>query len=187
MMRRTLLTAGLLACAACGSSTGPPKPDPFMVIRVQDGLDPSSVLGQSEWHVYVLLTGPYPNQNGVLSVDVFHPEANRSKVGCASIEADSAGQRLVQLVAFADTVNKTLSDVNARAIAEAWFGGNHTVPLGIAVILQPLPMDPFDSQQYQQGHGLTRQDPVRWSWDWAADGTATMNEAPSGLPQCPTF
>lgn len=183
-MRRTLLVAAALALAACGSSTGPKKPDPYLVLRVQDRLDPQSTLGQADWYSYLFLLGPYNNQNGIASRGVFLARLGGG-IDCLGVVADSVGQRLIQPFAVADTLNKTMTQAEADQVAQAWYSGSRTLRPGLAVLTLDPPQDAWNSPRYEAGHGLTRNDPIFWTWDWASNGATSFTELdhmPEGCP-----
>src|SRR4051812_4548333 len=121
--------AALVACGGSSSDAGitnPPakKPDPFVTVRVRDLMDTMTAPGRAHWHIYALLTGPYTAQNGI---------ANQGNIGlndlelghglrCVSVGADSVGQRLLTVLAVADTTTAELTpDAPAAALINAWY------------------------------------------------------------------
>jgi hypothetical protein len=181
-----LVTAVLALIVACGTSTEPGttilprKLDPYITIRVRDQMDTTTLSGRAHWHIYLLLTGPNVNLNGIApqgtaSLEDIRLSHNRTCVGAS---ADSIGQRLVSVVAFADTTTSDLTlDATARSIVDAWYAGNHTLPAGWKALFNPA-VDAWDSQQFANGHGLTRQDPIKWGLDWLGAGTVDFYERP---------
>lgn len=114
MLQRLTMVAMAVSVMACGSATAPraPKPDPFIAVRVQDQLDTTTAFGRADWHVFALLSGPYVNQNGVANegdVAMFHRRAGHNRL-CIGVEADSVGQRLLSLLAVADTSTEQQTD-----------------------------------------------------------------------------
>jgi hypothetical protein len=181
-MRNRFLCGFLFMLAACGgggsSVVAPPKKlDPYITIRVRDMFDTTSAAGKAHWHVYLLLTGPEVNQNGVARQGALSLEDLRlnHNLICMRVIADSVGQRLVAPLAVADTTVAGLTpDQPFDAFAEQWYAGNHTVPAGWRVVVTN-PTDAWQSAQFAAGHGLTDRDPIRWIWDW--DGSSTGNFA----------
>jgi hypothetical protein len=197
MIRRILpflIAASLAACTskdATAPITGKPKPDPFVTIRVRDLLDTTTATGRAHWHVYVLLTGPQINQNGIA------PQSNISlqdvRLGhnfmCVRIGADSVGQRIVSVIAVADTTTSAFTpDATAQAIVTDWYAGNTTLPSGWRALFN-APSDAWDSQQYLAGHGLIPSDPIRWGLDWTGNGIVNFYEraAADTSSLCSTF
>lgn len=186
-MQKTLVFLLAVALAACGGSsspggvTAPPpprKPDPFITIRVRDQLDTTTAVGRTQWHVYVLLTGPQVNQNGIAFQGDIQLSDRRMGITtrCMSIGADSVGQRYVETFALGDTTTEQASShAKADSIVNAVYNGARTLPPGWkALFIQPT--DAWNSQQYQAGHGRTDGDPIKWSWDWTGAGTTTFYE-----------
>jgi hypothetical protein len=193
------LAAGLLVLAACGAGsdgggiTPPPpvpkKPDPYITIRVRDLMDTTTLDGRAHWHMWVVLTGATnENLNGILyqgNIGLNDMELSHN-VRCIAVAADSVGQRLVTIVAFADTTTDQLTpDATAESIANAWYAGNHVLPNGWAVLTFP-PTDAWQSAQYVAGHGLIKSDPIKWGFDWTGAGVATFSERTDNDPQCST-
>lgn len=174
------LLALISAATACGNSTGPGarKPDPYLAVRVTDGLDTTAAIGRANWHVFALLSGPEVNQNGVSNqgdIQMTHRRGGHGQL-CIKITADSVGQRLLSLIALADTTTEAPTEyATALAIATAWFNGNTTLPAHWMAITEP-PADAWLSDQYAAGHGLIPDDPIKWSWNWSGTGTHTFTE-----------
>jgi hypothetical protein len=189
-MRRLFSLVALVLIAACGGSGSnsitnpPPKVDPYVIVRLQDLLDTTTVLGRTFWHVYVQILSSDPNQAGLAFSGGFGLKALRlgGNTICQRFSEDSVGQRQIAVVAIGDTTTEGEPSIDATtAIATAWFTGNHTLPAGYKV-LHAGPVDPgINSIQYANGHGLTGTDPIKWSWDL---GAAALVEEPDGLPGC---
>lgn len=197
-MRRVVVFAAAVAVfAACGGSTEPdpivtkPKPDPWLTIRLANFLDTTTKAGRANWVIYLLLSGPYPNQNGIGTTWTFtmtDARLNRHH-GCFKVGADSIGQRLVSLVAFGDTTERVFQGtVQTDSIIHRWYAGNHTEPAGYVAFVVP-PIDAWDSQQYAAGHGRITDDPIKWEWKWE-NGSHTFSErlVTDGVqPICDTY
>jgi hypothetical protein len=190
---RHLLAFTLFALAACGGSdhpiTAPPppkKPDPYITIRVRDFMDTTTAAGRAQWHAYIMLSGPDVNLAGVSwqgnlgLADV----RGANNILCTSVAADSVGQRLVTLTAFADTTTEQATpQAQFDSFAQAWYGGNHTLPAGW-MALSFAPTDAWQSAQYLAGHGLTRDDPIKWDLQWTGAGVVNFTERTDTSPQC---
>jgi hypothetical protein len=181
-MSRQLFLGILFAVVACGGTTEPikqqPKLDPVITIRLRDQLDTTTAPGRAQWHTYVLLSGPYNDQNGISNQGTITLDDVRRGFGvhCITVGADSVGQRLVAVLAVADTTTSAGSpDASGDAIAAAWYNGNHNLPSGWMALFT-APMDAWDSQQFAAGHGLNSSDPIKWGWDWTASGTTSFYE-----------
>lgn len=176
-MRRFLLAFALSgALAACDNPK--PKPDPYLIIRVLNRLDTTTKAGQAYWRVFVLLTGPQANQNGIVSEGTFSLRDARFNhpLRCISVGADSIGQRLIAPFAIGDTVHPNgQPDAVTDSIVERWYGGNHAPAAGF-LILTITPTDAWNSAQYAAGHGLVPTDPILWAWDWSGGGTTSFTE-----------
>lgn len=185
-MKRLVFALLAAVTLACGNSTGPRAPDPYLTIRVRDMFDTTQTMGQTEWRLYLFLSGPYSAQNGISpqgsftrgDVSVGHIEM------CMAVASDSVGQRLLTPIAIGDTIQKTLHpDAWYDSVATTFYNGNRTLPVGI-VVLGFTPRDAFQSDQYQAGHGLTRGDPIKWGWDWTGANTTTFSERTDFDPSC---
>lgn len=194
-MRR--LTFLLFILAACGENkivgidpiTGKPKPDPFLTIRVRNLLDTTTAAGKAHWHVYALLTGPYINQNGIALQGAISLADVRLGHGalCVKAASDSVGQRLISVLAVADTTNGGLTpDATARTLVEAWYGGNQVLPVGWAALFN-VPADAWLSAQYLAGHGLVASDPIKWGLDWTGSGAVSFYERTDNEPVCDKY
>jgi hypothetical protein len=191
---RNLLVSGLFVLAACGGSsdngiTNPPppkKPDPYITVRVRNLMDTTTAPGRAHWHIYAMLSGPDTARNGVVSqgaIGLNDLELSHN-LHCVSVGADSVGQRLLSLAAFADTTTSELTpDATADAIAHAWYGGDHNLPAGWASLSFP-PTDAWQSAQYLAGHGLVRDDPIKWEFDWTGAGASSFAERTDSDAQC---
>jgi hypothetical protein len=191
-MRRPLFIGSLFAIAACGGAadivTPPKKPalDPGLTIRVRDLMDTTTAPGRAHWHVYAILTGPYTALNGVALQGAI--DLNDVRLGhnvlCVGVGADSVGQRLITVLAVADTTTSSLTpDATADDIVNAWYAGNHTLPARWAALTFP-PQDAWNSVQFQNGHGQTKGDPIKWGFDWTGPGTASFYERTDSDPLC---
>jgi hypothetical protein len=186
MRLRHSFSALALILAACGgahSIVGPPppqprKPDPWLTVRVQDQLDTTTAAGRTHWHIFTLLTGPTVTQNGVNfagSIDLDDIRRGHAAT-CIIVDADSVGQRLIEVLAIGDTTtDQPTPDATAAAIANAYFAGVHTTPGGYAA-LTITPTDAWQSAQYIAGHGLVPGDPIKWGLDWTAGGVVNFYE-----------
>jgi hypothetical protein len=182
-----LITLGALGCGGSGGITAPPPPgkkalDPYLTVRMRSQLDTATPGGRSHWHIFLLITTPLhlPSTEGVTRWGAISLVDLRLQHGtiCGNVASDSIGARLISLLAVADTTTESLTaDATAESIADAWFAGNHTPPSGWKAIVV-APTDPWDSQQWAQGHGLTRDDPIRWGWDWTGSGGSSFYERP---------
>lgn len=193
-MRRLLAFVSLLAIvAACGDSpvtpVQPPKPDPYITVRVRNGLDTTTAPGRALWRVYALLSGPYVNQNGVSYQGVSSlADVRGHHIMCMAIGSDSIGQRLFAPLAIADTTTETARpDAAYDSLVTRWNAGNHAaLPAGFMLITR-APADAWDSQQYADGHGLVHTDPIKWTWDWSGSGASVFAErAYSDTTSCNT-
>lgn len=191
MMR--YLTVLLFALAACGGSadngiTPPPpkKPDPYLTIRVRDLMDTTTAPGRAHWHIFSMLTGPYTALNGIGgqgNIGLNDLELSHD-VRCVSIQADSVGQRLVSILALADTTTDQLTpDAQFPPVAEQWYNGNHNLPAGWMALTFPA-VDAWQSDQYLAGHGLTSADPIKWNFDWTGAGTVSFVERTDSDLEC---
>jgi hypothetical protein len=148
-----------------------PKLDPWLTIRVRDLLDTTQAPGRAQWRVYAMLTGADINLHGFGRQAAFSLEDVRlnHNLTCIGVRADSVGQRLIALLAIADTTVETsrTPDAPADSVAAAWYAGSRTLPAGWMALYLP-PVDAWDSQQFQAGRGLVAQDPIKWGWDWSA-------------------
>jgi len=198
-MKRIISLVALVLIAACGGSgsdggitTPPPKPkalDPFLTIRVRDLMDTTTAPGRAHWHIYALLTGPYTGLNGIArqgEVSLIDVRLGHNVV-CGGASADSVGQRLITMLAVADTTTANLTpDATAEGLANDWYAGNHALPSGW-MALTFTPQDAWNSAQFLAGHGLTRDDPIKWGFDWTNGGTAAFYERTDTDPACATF
>jgi hypothetical protein len=193
-MRSPFLVGLLTLAAACGGSSGggsitapppvvKPKLDPWLTIRVRDLLDTTQAPGRAQWRVYAILTGADVNLHGFGRQAAFSLEDVRlnHNLTCIGVRADSVGQRLIALLAIADTTVETsrTPDAPADSVAAAWYAGSRTLPAGWMAFYQP-PVDAWDSQQFQNGRGLVAQDPIKWGWDWSAKMSTTFYERDAG-------
>ena len=192
------LLALLWCLTACGGSsdsgiTNPPpppppaKPDPYITIRLRQMMDTTTRAGRAHWAFYGLITqSNNPAQNGVRSegaISIQDVRLSHSQL-CPSFDADSVGQRLVELVGFADTTTEALTpqaDFDARATA--WYSGNHVLPSGWAA-LTTTAKDAWQSAQYDAGHGLTKADPILWGFDLTGSGQSSFYERNDQDPSC---
>lgn len=188
-MRRLILGVALVA-SACGGTTEPnPKAralDPYITVRVRNLLDTTTAPGRAHWHVYALLSGPYTNLNGIASQGAISLEDVRLNhvMLCMKVGADSIGQRLISPIAVADTTTEQLTLHNtAKAIIEEWYAGDHDLPSGWMAIVIP-PVDAWISDQFDNGHGLTREDPIKWGLDWTDRGTPQFYERTDASTEC---
>lgn len=191
---RIFFATALLILAACGGAsdngvTNPPppkKPDPYVTIRVRDMMDTTKAPGRGQWHVFAMLTGPYDRLNGIsyqgtTGIDDLRLSHN---VRCVTVSADSVGERLLSIVAFADTTTEQPTpDAQFATFAQQWYDGSHTLPTGWMVIAS-TPTDAWQSAQYLAGHGLTSEDPIKWNLDWTESGTMTLTERTDSDPVC---
>lgn len=178
-MKYAIGLAFALILSACGkSATGPRALDPYLAVRVQDGLDTTTAPGRADWHVFALLSGPYTNLNGVGNegnLGMLHRRGGHNLL-CIKIVADSVGQRLLSLLAVADTTTDEPTDYQtALAIATSWHAGNTALPAHWTAMVIP-PQDAWQSVQFSQGHGLIPDDPIKWDWNWSSNGTTTFTE-----------
>lgn len=183
-----MLCVTVCAIAACGGSgdVTPPivkvKPDPYATIHLTSALDTNTAWGRATWDLYVIFTGVEdrsPNGLGVFPQGTLNLDDIRlgHNIRCFGFNEDTVGNRLITLLAVADTVHITL-DSDAASVAAAWFAGNHTLPSGWAALVVG-PVDPVVSTQYLAGHGLAPADPVRWTLSLAGAGNISFTEAPS--------
>jgi hypothetical protein len=194
-MKRLLLLVLLAACGGSGSDNGvtnppppvPKKPDPYITIRLRHMMDTTSAAGRAHWAFYGLITkSDNPAQNGIrgggaISLIDFR---NGHVQLCPSFDADSVGQRLVELIGFADTTTEALTpQVQFDARAAAWYSGDHTLPSGWAA-LTTTALDAWQSAQYDAGHGLTKSDPILWGFDLTGSGQSTFYERADDDPTC---
>lgn len=190
-MWRSLVVIAALCVVACGGDSGqvttpPPKQkalDPAISIHVMNKLDTTSTIGRSSWGVFALVYSPDdPAKAGMvpegsISLDDIR---NGHITRCVLFQSDSLGARYVVMLAVADTVHGTQTDAASTAVANAWYGGNHTLPGGWAAIVTDS-LDWGVSDQFTNGHGLTMQDPVRWSLTLTAPASAVRAESPNDL------
>lgn len=196
-MRRVLMFLTAVAIvAACGGAdpVGParkPKPDPYVTVRVRNSLDTTTAPGRAMWHLYVLLSGPQSSQNGVgYQGNFILSDARRgTPTRCMAIGADSIGQRLIAPFAIADTTTEALFPASRYdSIANRWYSGNHAAPPAGMMIFTMDPIDAWDSEQYAAGHGLVREDPIKWRWDWMTPSlTAFAERAATDTAGCNAF
>lgn len=189
-MRLNIQALALTAfLAACGGTDLPKKPDPYLTIRLQNQLDTTTRPGRATWHTYLLLTGPYTAQNGI------SPQGGVSlqdiRLGlvtkCLTADADSVGQRLLTLIALADTTTEQGSaDATAQSIVTDWYNGNHNLPTGW-MALSTAPADAWNSQQFEGGHGLVPSDPIKWDWTWTGSGATNFAERTDSDPLCSVY
>lgn len=194
---RYLLASAILLLSACGGSgdgggitTPPPvkkKPDPYITIRLRHMMDTTSAAGRAHWTFYGLITGSdNPAQNGIThqgSISLVDYR-NGHVLLCPAFDADSVGQRLVELIGFADTTTdqlKPLVEFDARAAA--WYAGNHTLPSGWDALTTGA-NDAWQSAQYDAGHGLTKSDPIKWGFDLTGSGQSSFYERTDSDPDC---
>lgn len=184
-MRR--LSFLLFILAACGAAdiTTPDTPaakkpralDPYITVRIRDLLDPATAVGKAEWRVYHSITDAINPAGYVARVAALTSEARFAQT-CFSAAADSIGQRMLSLLAIADTTRlaaNPVPDSVPNAIARDWYNGQRTLPSGWMAISFPL-TDVWDSEQFRAGRGLTYSDPIKWGWDWTGIGTARLYE-----------
>lgn len=193
-MRRALFGILVLVLAACGGDGITPPPnepalDPWLTVRVRDMLDPNTAVGKTQWHVFALLTGPYDSQNGIAFQGTIDAEDVRlgHNVRCVTLGADSVGQRFLTILAIGDTTTGSATlDADARQIVNAWYAGNHVLPAGwMALTFEPR--DAFVSAQFDAGHGLVPHDPIKWGFDWTANGTTSFYERTDSDVECSSF
>lgn len=191
---RSILCGVLLVVAGCGGPDGggvtpPPvgkKPDPFLTVRIRNQLDTTKATGQAQWHMFTMLTGPYNSLNGITGAGNISWQDVRlgHDVRCARIQADSVGQRLLSILAIADTTTtEETPDVPVAAIAKAWYEGNHNLPAGY-MAMTFAPQDAWNSQQFAAGHGLVPSDPIMWGFDWTGNGISSFYERSDADPTC---
>lgn len=181
----------LLAALGCGGAAdiAPPdsrKPDPYLTIRVRNLLDTTTAAGRAHWHIYALLTGPYINQNGIgfQGTNSLADIRRGDFTLCVVVASDSVGQRLISVIAVADTSTSQLTpDATAEGTVAAWYGGDRTLLAGWAALFNP-PVDAWLSAQYLAGHGLTHDDPIKWGLDWTGAGVVTFYERTDTDPMC---
>lgn len=193
---RALLVLSVLLLGACGGDAGngitpppPPaaKPDPFITIRLRNELDTTSRAGRAHWAFYGLITGsPNPAQNGITyqgAISIQDIRLNHAQL-CPAFDADSVGQRFIELIGFADTTTENLTpQVAFDARAAAWFAGDHALPSGWDA-LTTTPTDAWNSTQYNEGHGLTKADPIKWGFDLTGTGTSSFYERTDAGTEC---
>lgn len=186
----TCLAVCTVACSGSGADhgvTNPPPPtkaavDPAISIHLLNRLDTATARGRALYSVFALLYSPDPGNSGVALVADPNPMGQPGDGGCIAFQSDSIGARFVVLLALADTVHPTAS-TTATATAQAWYGGNRTLPAGWFAIATDS-IDWGVSDQFTAGHGQTQADPVRWQLTWSGTGTITRVEAP-GDKTCP--
>ena len=182
MRRIAAFVGAVLVVVACGGTTDPkkdPAEDPYIAVRVFNGLDTTTRPGRAVWRVYALLSGPQPNQNGIGYVGFYSiGQARLSRPYlCMQVGADSIGQRLFAPFAIADTTTESAEPITAvDSIAQRWNAGNHTPPASRYLILTLPPTDAWVSQQFDAGHGRLQDDPIKWSWDWQPNLSTTLVE-----------
>jgi hypothetical protein len=195
VLKLSALIAILTACGGSGGDNGivnpPPakKPDPFVTVRVRNLMDTTTAAGRADWHVYAILTGPYDALNGIALQGYIGLDDVRlhHDVLCVGVSADSVGQRLLTILALADTTTSaTTPDASFSAAVTAWYGGARNLPASLMPLTFPA-TDAWLSVQYAQGHGLTPLDPIKWGFDWTASGTATFYERTDTDAECNRF
>lgn len=194
---RYLLASALLILAACGGSsegggiTNPPppkpKPDPYITIRLRHQMDTTTAAGRAHWAFYGLITGSSNQaQNGITHQGAISIQDYRlgHVLLCPAFDADSVGQRFVELIGFADTTTEALTlQTQFDARATTWYAGDHALPAGWAA-LTTTPRDAWQSTQYDQGHGLTKADPIKWGFDLTGSGQSAFYERVDADPVC---
>jgi hypothetical protein len=194
---KTIVLSFCVILAACGGSTDggitnpppppPAKPDPYITIRLRNEMDTTSHAGRAHWAFYGLITGSSnPAQNGITyqgAISIQDIRLNHSQL-CPAFDADSVGQRFVELIGFADTTTDNLTpQVSFDARAAAWFGGNHALPTGWDA-LTTTATDAWNSAQYNAGHGLTKSDPIKWGFDLTGTGQSAFYERTDSGTEC---
>lgn len=188
---RVLFAGLMLSLMACGSSTdlAKPKPDPYVTVSVRNQLDTTTRPGRAQWHVYLLLTGPYVGQNGISpqgAISLEDIRLHHDKL-CIVIAADSVGQRFISPIAVADTTTSSLTaDATANSIVSNWYAGDHNLPAGWMALFVP-PTDAWVSDQYNAGHGLVPSDPIKWGFDWTGAGITSFYERTDAEPVCNVY
>ena len=185
-MWRSLVVVSVLACGgdSSGVTTPRPKPnalDPAVSIHVMNRLDTTSTAGRSNWGIFALIYSPdNPAKAGMVPEGAISLDDIRNGhiTRCVLFQTDSLGARYVVMLAVADTVHGTQTDAASQSVANAWYTGNHALPAGWAAIATDS-LDWGVSDQFTQGHGLTMQDPVRWSLTLTSPGTAVRAETPN--------
>lgn len=192
-----LASALAVLLAACGGTDGggitnpppkkTPKPDPYVVVRLRNQMDTTSRAGRAHWAFYGLITNsPNQAQNGVGfqgAISLVDVRNGHSQL-CPSFDADSVGQRDVEVIGFADTTTEELTpQLQFDARAQAWYAGNHVLPAGWDALTTGA-NDAFQSAQYDQGHGLTKGDPILWGFDLIGSGQTTFYERTDSDPVC---
>lgn len=194
---RAVIAGLALTLAACGGGgvtsvvTPPakPKPDPYLTIRVRDLMDTTTRPGRADWRTYILLTGPFIGKNALVREGAIGLPDIRAghNMNCVGVGADSVGQRLIAILAVADTTTSALtSDAPFDSLAARWYAGNLTLPSGW-MVLTFAATDAWQSAQYIAGHGLTMADPIKWGFDWTARGTTAFYERTDTDPVCSTM
>lgn len=195
-MSRYLLATALLVLSACGGSSdksitepppAPKKPDPYITIRLRHMMDTTTAAGRAHWAFYGLITGSdNPAQNGITqqgAISIVDYRLGHVQL-CPAFDADSVGQRFVELIGFADTTTDALTpQVEFDARAAAWYSGNHVLPSGWAA-LTTTPTDAWNSAQYTAGHGLTKLDPIKWGFDLTGSGQTSFYERTDAGSEC---
>lgn len=192
---RYLLAIVLLA--ACGGSpdegitnpppTAPKKPDPYITVRLRHMMDTTTAAGRAHWAFYGLITGSdNPGQNGIThqgAISIQDVRLGHSLL-CPAFDADSVGQRLVEVIGFADTTTEQLTpQTQFDARAAAWYAGNHQLPPGWDALTTGA-TDAWRSAQYDAGHGLTKTDPIKWGFDLTGTGQSIFYERVDQDPAC---
>ncbi len=175
----------LALCALLAGCAGPaaPKPDPYVTIWIRAQLNASSRAGQSNWPIVAIVEGLHPSRNQT----VVEP-SNSQFVETCSFFAAALGQESIQLFAATDTVALHVSSSQFDSVLAAFLRGI-TVPhsgFDIRFTRVMKAMEPIASLQYARGHGLRRDDPVKWRWTWNADGTTEFVDD-STSTGCPLF
>lgn len=188
-MKRFLIGAIAVVLVACDNITGDKRaPDPYLTIRVKNMFDTAGAMGQTDWKMYLFLSGPYSAQNGISPQGaITRDDVRKNYALCMRVASDSVGQRFLTPVAVGDTIQKSLHpDAYYDSLATTFYNGNRTLPPGI-VVLAFTPRDAFQSDQYQAGHGQHPDDPIKWAWDWTGTNTTTFYERTDVDVRCDTY
>lgn len=193
---RSILCGVLLLVGACGGTDGggitpppPPakKPDPYITVWLRHMMDTTSAAGRAHWAFYGLITqSDNPAQNGIGfhgAISIQDVRLGHSQL-CPGFDADSVGQRLVEVVGFADTTTEALTpQLQFDARAAQWYAGNHDLPVGWAALTTGA-HDAWASAQYDAGHGRTKEDPIKWGFDLTGSGQTSFYERNDQLATC---